>query len=76
MDEYNKYDALASTIKIEDITSDELNQNILRRLKDNDPSFDELWICSPEQVTDEFSFCPDNGEDWDGWGITLEKAQL
>ena len=33
MDEYNKHDALASTIKIEDITCDELNQNILRRLK-------------------------------------------
>ena len=65
MEECN-YDELASTINIEDISSDELNQEILRRLKDNDPSFDELWICSPEQVTDMFSFCPDNWKEL-GW---------
>ena len=35
MEEYN-YAALA----------DERNQEILRRIKDNDPSFDRLWICS------------------------------
>ena len=26
--------------------ADERNQEILRRIKDNDPSFDRLWICS------------------------------
>ena len=44
MAEYN-YAALASTIKIEDITSDEHNQTILQRLKDNDTSLDKLLIC-------------------------------
>ena len=38
MDEYN-YDALACTVNIEDITSREINRNILRRLKDDDPSY-------------------------------------
>ena len=32
------YDAAASTIKIEDITSNKINQEILRRLKENDPN--------------------------------------
>ena len=41
----NKYDALANTIKIEDISPDEGEQDILRRLKNNDPTFDKLWIC-------------------------------
>jgi len=36
MEVYNKYAALADTIKIEDITSNEQNQSILQRLKDND----------------------------------------
>ena len=35
MEEYN-YDALSSTIKFEDITSSKSNQDILRRLKEND----------------------------------------
>ena len=38
------YDAAVGTVKIEDITRDEGNRNILRRLKENDPNFDELWV--------------------------------
>ena len=34
------YGALA----IADVTSDEINAGILRRLKDNDPDLDEFWI--------------------------------
>ena len=40
MEEYD-YDAAVSTIKIEDIASDETNRKILSRLKENDPTFDE-----------------------------------
>jgi len=47
MAEYN-YAALASTIKIEDITSDKHNQSILQRLRDNDTSLDKLWIYNKE----------------------------
>jgi len=44
MEEYNNYDALAGTIKFknintiddDDVTSDDLNQDILRRLKENE----------------------------------------
>ena len=64
MDGY--YDALATTIKIEDISSNVRNQNILRQLKDNDPTFDKLWICNQDQIDDEFDFCPTNGEEL-GW---------
>ena len=52
----NKYDALARTIKIEDISPDEGEQEILRRLKNNDPTFDKLWICDRYQIDDEFDF--------------------
>ena len=38
------YEAAASTIKTEDIARDETNQQILRRLKRNDPDFDHLWV--------------------------------
>ena len=78
MDGY--YDALATTIKIEDISSNVRNQNILRQLKDNDPTFDKLWICNQDQIDDEFDFCPTNGEElgWLGYyigkNITLKSC--
>ena len=40
------YDAAARTIEIEDITSDEVNRNVLRRLKENDPDFVKVVVCS------------------------------
>ena len=46
MEEYNKHDALVETIKIEDIATDKENQDILRRLKQNDETFVTLWICN------------------------------
>eukprot|EP00571_Detonula_confervacea_P008082 CAMPEP_0172318976 /NCGR_PEP_ID=MMETSP1058-20130122/36399_1 /TAXON_ID=83371 /ORGANISM="Detonula confervacea, Strain CCMP 353" /LENGTH=42 /DNA_ID= /DNA_START= /DNA_END= /DNA_ORIENTATION= len=42
MNKYINYDARANTIKIEDITSNEDNAEILRQLKDNDPDFTKL----------------------------------
>jgi len=70
-EEYNnEYDALASTMNIEDISSNEHNQEILRRLKENDPSFFQLWICNENQIHNQigyvFDFCPNNGEEL-GW---------
>ena len=62
----NKYDALASTINIEDISSIEQNQDILRWLKENDPELDRLWICGEDQIDDELDFCPTNGKEL-GW---------
>ena len=66
MDEYSKYDALASTIQFKNITSDKAKQTILRRLKDNDPEFTTLFICNQDQIDDDFDFCPINGEEL-GW---------
>ena len=67
MDEYN-YAALAKTKTIENITSDERNQDILRRLKDNDPSLNRLRICN--YVGDESDSCyyiSSNDDDDVGW---------
>jgi len=60
MDKYNEYAALADTIKIEDITSCKRKRSILQRLKDNDESFDKLWICSEDQVHDDLDYDFDN----------------
>ena len=63
------YAALADTIKIEDITSYELNRQILHRLKNNDESFDNLYIISESSDDDEY--IPIDGEDigWLGYYI-------
>ena len=63
------YAALADTVKIEDITSDEPNQEILRKLKNNDESFDKLYILSDATETNEY--IPIDGEDigWLGYYI-------
>ena len=65
MEEYN-YDALCSTIKFEDITSSKSNQNILRRLKEND--IDKLWICDEETTDgDTRDYIPLDNENDMGW---------
>jgi len=68
------YAALANTIKIEDITSNELNREILHKLKNNDESFDELWICKEGEGfgTDDYDdhhqhYIPSGAEDELGW---------
>jgi len=69
MDEYNKYAALANTIKVKDITSCERKQDILQWLKDNDPSFDKLWICTENQIEDFRDYSPDSAKElaWLGY---------
>ena len=57
----DKYAALADTIKIEDITSNEINQEVLRRLKDNDPSFIKLFILN-EKLNGYGEYIPGYGE--------------
>ena len=65
MEGYN-YDALSSTIKCEDITSSKTNQDILRRLKENDIKF--MWICNEETTDrDDCDYIHDNNEDDMGW---------
>jgi len=61
------YAALVDTIKIEDITSNKINQSILQQLMDNDGSFNRLYIVggsSDDQDHDDY--IPDDGEDT-GW---------
>ena len=68
------YAALANTVKIEDITSNQLNREILYKLKNNDESFNELWICIGGKGfgTDDYDdhhqhYVPSGIEDELGW---------
>jgi len=64
------YAALADTIKIEDITSNNINRDILHKLKNNDESFDSLNIVDDEGGEDN-DYYPIDGEDigWLGYYI-------
>ena len=76
MDGYNEYAALAETIKIEDITSCKRKQGILQRLKENDKSFDKLWICKENQIEDEFDYVPNTSTElaWLGYYLGSSSA--
>ena len=69
MEGYN-YDALASTVKIEDITSDDINQDILRQLKDNELQ-KNLWICNSDDYMESEDIveydCPGDDIEQLGW---------
>ena len=66
------YDAAASTIKLEDISTDETNRAILRKLKENDSEFVELLLVRKRDEDggnyrrDENEFCPDGTCDLGG----------
>ena len=64
------YAASADTIKIEDITSDEQNREIIQRLRDNDESFDSLYMDSGSSEDDD-EYKHIDGEDigWLGYYI-------
>ena len=70
----NEHDTLACSIKVEDISSDEAKQNILRRLKNNDPELDKLFICGEDQICDELDFCPTNGRELGWLGYYIGKS--
>ena len=64
------YAASADTIKIEDITSDEHNREIIQRLRDNDENFDSLYMDSGSSEDDD-EYKHIDGEDigWLGYYI-------
>ena len=64
--EGHDYDALASTVKIEDITTDDVNRDILRKLKENDPNFDKLWVYNSGERLDDCDYCPGGAHEF-GW---------
>jgi len=60
------YAALANTINIDDITSDDTNRDVLRSLKNNDPEFEQFCITDERGEEDEDAYHPIDGEDM-GW---------
>ena len=84
MEGYN-YDMRSRTTKIEDISTDETNREILRWLKENNPDFDELVVCSTRDEDNLFGdseYCPKSANDmgWLGYFIgqntTLRELEL
>lgn len=76
MEEYNRYDALADTMKIEDITSDKTNAKILRQLKSNDPSFKTMWMYNRQEDNyreDDYDYSPSSDEEFSWLGYFLGK---
>jgi len=72
--EYDKYDTLANTIKIEDITSNKEKQDILRQLKEDEPEFIDGILSigtKPERFYLGSSYCPNSTEElaWLGYYI-------
>ena len=65
------YAALTDSIKIEDITSNDVNQHILICLKNNDPGFDKLYMDEDNIDNDDDKYIPVDGEDigWLGYYI-------
>ncbi len=49
--DYEYYEARAKDVKLEDITSDEWNADILASLRDNDPAFTSISIDSRTDFT-------------------------
>ena len=71
MEGYNNYAALADTIKIEDITSNEQNQTILRQLKEHDPDLEAVHLCGDDEADSTNAYIPEKDEDigWLGYFI-------
>ena len=69
------YDAAASTIRVEDIAADETNRKILRKLKENDPEFGTLWICSHECRQEDYDYVPEGASDFGWLGYFIGKCE-
>ena len=66
MGEEYDFDAAAGTIKIEDIKTDDVNREILRKLKENDPNFDKVYVRNQEGHRFANEYCPEGARDL-GW---------
>ena len=67
------YEAHANDVKLEDITSDEDNADIITRLRDEDPEFFGIWITtSPE---DEYDFFVREGDHLGWLGYFVGKSK-
>jgi len=75
MEEYNQiYTALADAINIDDITSSKDNQDILRRLKENDATLNSNSMRIISDINSSFgdiNYLPTDGEDLEWLGIYL-----
>lgn len=72
MEEHNiDYDALVSTTKIEDITSNEYHQYLLRQIKHNNRGCTHLCL---SQDGDEYEYLPDNLQDLGWLGYFIGKS--
>ena len=52
MQTYEYYEAHAKDVKLQDITSDEWNEDVLERVRDNDPDLKRFFIVTGERDND------------------------
>ena len=72
------YDAAVRIVKIEDIATDEINQEILRKLKENDPEFDKLCVGNTRGSGSERKniYCPKGTQDLGWLGYFIGKNTI
>ena len=67
----------ASTVRIEDITTDPYNRDILTSLKENDPDFDELWVCTEDGDDRGYKeYCPKSAKDFEWLGYYIGRNTI
>ena len=73
MEDLDDYDALAQTVQTSEITSNERNTRIIRRLRNQDPDFTKLTLFYLAE--DEDNYKPMNGRElvWLGYFIGLSN---
>eukprot|EP00984_Skeletonema_dohrnii_P004382 scaffold1562_cov93-Skeletonema_dohrnii-CCMP3373.AAC.10 len=76
MTENRDYDALAQNVNIEDITSSKHNEDILRRLRDDDPDWNKtLYILEDEMDGDIDEFIVGAGDDLGWLGYFIGRSE-
>ena len=72
MDNFHNYEALSGSVKMEDITNNEGNADILRRLSANDSDFTEMWL--QQDRDDEYDFLPTTAKEMGWLGYFVGKS--
>eukprot|EP00985_Skeletonema_marinoi_P014355 scaffold7266_cov121-Skeletonema_marinoi.AAC.17 len=67
--DYEYYEARAKDVKLEDITSSQLNADILERLRDNDPELTKMYINITREDFDDFVVCEGDNLGWLGYFV-------
>ena len=74
--DYEYYEARAKDVKLEDITSDEYNADILAGLRDNDAELKHISITDSAIGRKDFDVCEGNHWGWLGYFASWKHSTL